>query len=76
MTSRLPTCTARQVLGALQKAGWQVIHVKGSHHRLVHLSHPSLRVTIAVHPGDIPRPLLARILKQADLTEEEFRKLL
>jgi hypothetical protein len=29
-----------------------------------------------MHPGDIARSLLKKIIKDVDLTEEEFRKLL
>lgn len=76
MSPRLPACTARQVLAALQKTGWYVHHSTGSHHILRHPDKPGLRVTVAVHSRDIPRPTLQLILKQAGLSTEEFIQLL
>jgi predicted RNA binding protein YcfA (HicA-like mRNA interferase family) len=32
--------------------------------------------TVPMHPGDIARSLLKKIIKDVGLTEEEFRKLL
>ena len=33
-------------------------------------------IVIPMHDGDIKRPLLKAVIKQAELTEDEFRKLL
>jgi predicted RNA binding protein YcfA (HicA-like mRNA interferase family) len=52
--SRLPQVTARQMLVALQRAGFVTKRVKGSHHYLVHGSDPSRRTTVAMHSGDLP----------------------
>jgi predicted RNA binding protein YcfA (HicA-like mRNA interferase family) len=30
--------------------------------------------TVPMHPGDVARPLLKKIIKDVGLTEEEFRK--
>jgi predicted RNA binding protein YcfA (HicA-like mRNA interferase family) len=76
MTDRLPTCTPRQVLAALQRAGWRVIKIKGSHHRLEHPENPALRITLPLRRGDMPRRTLNSVLKQARISEEEFRALL
>ncbi|HLE24687.1 MAG TPA: type II toxin-antitoxin system HicA family toxin [Thermodesulfobacteriota bacterium] len=50
--------------------------ITGSHARLFHKTRPELRVTIPIHSKDIPKWTLKRILKQADLTVEDFLKLL
>ena len=76
MTPRVPSCTARQILVALQRAGWEINHTVGSHHQLKHPDKPGRKVTIAMHPGDLPRRVLFRILKQADLSQAEFLELL
>ncbi len=76
MSQRLPTCTAKQVLSALQKAGWYIHHTAGSHHLLRHPDKPGHRVLVAFHSRDLPRPTLRLILNQAGLTGEEFRRLL
>jgi predicted RNA binding protein YcfA (HicA-like mRNA interferase family) len=52
--SRLPQVTARQMLAALQRAGFVTKRIKGSHHYLVHQRDPSRRTTVAVHSGDLP----------------------
>ncbi len=73
--SRLPRLTAREVISALCKAGFEVARVRGSHHRL---RHPDGRRTVVpVHAGETVGPgLLARILHDCEITREEFERLL
>ena len=73
--TRLPTVSAQQVLKALQKAGFQISNQRGSHVRLVH---PVIRfkTVVPVHPGDLSRPLLKKIIKQVGMSEAEFREFL
>ncbi len=64
---------AREVLAKLQRAGFVVRRQSGSH---VVLRHADGRQTyVAVHPGDVPSGTMRAILRQAELGEEEFRKL-
>ena len=64
---------AREVLMALQRAGFVIRRQSGSH---VVLRHADGRQTyVAMHTWDVPGGTFRSILKQADLTEEEFRKL-
>lgn len=64
---------AREVLARLQRAGFVAKRQSGSH---VVLRHPDGRQTyVAPHPGDIPSGTFRAILRQARLTEEEFRRL-
>jgi predicted RNA binding protein YcfA (HicA-like mRNA interferase family) len=72
----IPSVKGREVLRALLKGGFYIHHQKGSHARLFHKDKPELRVTLPVHSRDLPESILRRILKQADLTEEEFLTLL
>lgn len=45
----------------------------GSHARYVH---PDGRgVTVPIHPGDVPLPVLRSILRQAEMSEEEWEQL-
>lgn len=69
--SRLPQVTARQMLAALQRAGFTTKRIKGSHHYLVHASDPSRRTTVAVHSGDLPPRNVQDMLKQAKLSRDE-----
>jgi predicted RNA binding protein YcfA (HicA-like mRNA interferase family) len=73
--NRLPTLKGREIIRALEKAGFEVVRQKGSHARM---KHPDGRVvTVPVHAGqDIGRGLLRKILRDADLTREAFRELL
>lgn len=74
--SRFPRLRSRQVLAALQRAGFVVVRSKGSHHFLRHKNDPERQTVIAMHPGDVPEGTLLAVLRQAGLTREEFLRLL
>jgi predicted RNA binding protein YcfA (HicA-like mRNA interferase family) len=76
MSERLPSLTPRQVLSALQRAGFVIHHTTGSHQFLKHPSKPALRVSVPYHRKDLKRGTLRSILRQAGFTPEEFSKLL
>ena len=77
MTKRLPAVKPRQVIRALEKAGFAITRTKGSHYRLVHRDDPSRRTTVALHASeDVPRGTLHDIIEQAGLSPEEFLALL
>ncbi len=64
---------AREALAKFQRAGFVVRRQSGSH---VVLRHPDGRQTyVAMHPGDIPTGTLRAMLKQANLSEDQFRRL-
>lgn len=73
--SRLPAVRPRELVAALERAGFVRHHQKGSH---LYLWYPerSRMTVVPMHPGDVHRGLLRTILKQADLTEAEFLDLL
>ena len=74
---RLPALKAREVIRALQKAGFSIVRTSGSHHRLVHDTDPIRQTTVPVHQGkDIPRGTLRDIISQAGFSVEEFLDLL
>ena len=71
----LPVVNSRQLIGVLEKAGFEIVRQRGSHVRLKH--HDGRVVTIAVHSGhDIGRGLLRKILRDADLSREQFIEML
>ena len=77
MPPKLPVLKPKQVVAALERAGFYMHHQRGSHARLLHRTRLDLHVTVPIHNKDVPPSLLKhRILKQADPTEEEFLKLL
>ena len=73
--SRLPSLNGEQVVRVLGKAGFQVLRQKGSH---VYLKHPDGRTTVVpVHKNEsLGRGLLRKIMQDAELSREDFRKLL
>jgi predicted RNA binding protein YcfA (HicA-like mRNA interferase family) len=73
--SKLPILTGEKIVKTLEKAGFEIIRQRGSH-RL--LRHRDGRTTVVpVHKGsDVDRGLLRKIINDADLTREEFIKLI
>jgi predicted RNA binding protein YcfA (HicA-like mRNA interferase family) len=76
MSRQLPTLKPREVIRALERAGFRLLRVKGSHRYFHHPNHPELLVCVPVHPGDLKRPVLRSILRQADLTVNAFLDLI
>ncbi|MEI1376428.1 type II toxin-antitoxin system HicA family toxin [Nostoc sp. UHCC 0926] len=72
---KLPVLTGKTVINALEKIGFQAVRQKGSH---VQMEREDGRlVTIPVHAGKtIGKVLLRKILRDAELTREEFIALL
>lgn len=65
--------SAREVLAKLLRGGFVETRQTGSHKVL---RHPDGRQTyVAMHPGTLPTGTFRKILKQAGLTEEQFRSL-
>jgi predicted RNA binding protein YcfA (HicA-like mRNA interferase family) len=73
--SRLPALTAREVMRALEKAGFRLIRVTGSHHHFAH-SERRMLVTVPAHGGDVAPGTLRAIIRQSGMTRDEFLKLL
>ena len=64
---------AKEVLQRLQRAGFEIRRQSGSHVVLRHID--GRQTYVAMHTKDIPTGTFRSILKQAGLTEEEFRNL-
>ena len=73
---RLPAIKPREVIRALERAGFFVHRISGSHYVLRHVDNPALRITIAYHHKDLKPKTLRTIIKQAGLTEEKLLDLL
>ena len=69
--NKLPSLTGADMLRALQRAGFVVVRIRGSHH---FVRHPDGRATVvAVHTGENVGPgLLAKMLRDAGVTREEL----
>ena len=73
--SRLPRMAGTKVISALKKAGFFVARIKGAHHFLRHRDGRTL--VVPVLSGEVIRPtLLTKILRDCDLTKEDFEGLL
>jgi predicted RNA binding protein YcfA (HicA-like mRNA interferase family) len=73
--TRLPTLKPRDVIAALQRAGFDVVRVRGSHYQLLNPI-TKRRVTVPHHNRDLTKATLSSILNQADLAAEEFQDFL
>lgn len=73
--SKLPALTGKEIISLLKKAGFVIERQRGSH---VFLKHFDGRATVVpVHAGETIGPgLLAKILRDAEMTREDFQKLL
>jgi predicted RNA binding protein YcfA (HicA-like mRNA interferase family) len=71
----VPAIPGERVVKALERAGFKIARISGSHHVM---RHPEGRgTTVPVHSGrDIPKGTLRGILNDVGLSVEEFRDLL
>jgi len=70
--TRLPIVGFRQMEKVLLRLGFEAVRQKGSH---VFYRHPDGRTTtVPNHPGrDLSRPLIREILREVELTPQEFQ---
>ncbi len=72
---KLPVVKARELFRALKKLGFRVSHFTGGHAQLK--TDNNKRVTVPMHSGkEITPKTLKSILKDAELSVEEFIRLL
>ena len=71
----LPTISGKELIKILEKLGFVVIRVNGSHHRLKHTD--GRITTIPVHSnGDLPKGTLRKIIREdLGLSLDEFVRL-
>ena len=71
----LPRLTAGEAIRALERAGFTLVRQSGSHR--LYRNEAGRRVTVPYHAGKILHPKVLRsILRDAELTPEEFKRLL
>ena len=73
--SQLPTLNAKELVRILKQIGFRAVRQRGSH---LFLQHPDGRTTlVSMHRNeDIGRGLLRQILREIELSPDEFLKLL
>jgi predicted RNA binding protein YcfA (HicA-like mRNA interferase family) len=75
MAPKFANLKPREVVRALERAGFYIHAISGSH---VHLKHPERpgRVTVPYHERfDLPKHIVKSIVRQAGLTNQEFSRL-
>jgi predicted RNA binding protein YcfA (HicA-like mRNA interferase family) len=70
---KLPILRPRQVMAALEKAGFRQVRQRGSQ---IQFKRGNLLVTVPNHPGDLNPQVMRSVLRQAQMTGEEFIALL
>lgn len=75
MSGKLPALTGVEVIQALERGGFSVVRIRGSHH---FLRHTDGRTTVVpVHGGETIGPgLMSKILRDSGMDREQFRGLL
>jgi predicted RNA binding protein YcfA (HicA-like mRNA interferase family) len=73
--TQIPSLSYRRVINALQRAGFVVVRQRGSHIRLQKRTKERiLKLTVPAHIP-IKKTTLAKIIKDANLSIEEFNEL-
>jgi len=68
-----PTLKSSDIAKGLKKAGFQLVRQKGSHARFEH--EDGRATTVPIHAGqDVGRGLLKKILRDIEMSFEEFRR--
>ena len=74
MSRRLSRVTAVEVIKVLERVGFSLARQSGSHK--IYKNREGRRVTVPYHAGKILHPkVLKSILRDADLTMEQFEKM-
>jgi predicted RNA binding protein YcfA (HicA-like mRNA interferase family) len=73
--SRPPALKPRQVVSVLERAGFVVVRIAGSHYQMFN-ERTRRHTTVPLHNRDLPRGTVSAIIQQAGLTRDEFLKLL
>lgn len=71
---KLSPINSKELIGILQKQGFEKVHQKGSH---IRLKHPDgRRTTVPIHSGEkVGVGLLRKILRDAGISRSDFDKL-
>jgi predicted RNA binding protein YcfA (HicA-like mRNA interferase family) len=75
VTPRLPAVAPRKAIRALERCGWELDRVKGSHHVFRHPDHRH-RVVVPMHSRDLAKGTLGQIVDASGVTREEFLRLI
>jgi predicted RNA binding protein YcfA (HicA-like mRNA interferase family) len=74
--TKFPRLSSAKVLKALLSDGFYIHHQTGSHVNLRHETKTHLHIIVPQHSRDLAPKTLVSIISQAEITVDEFRKLL
>ena len=72
---KLQSLTPQKIVKVLEKKGFVLDRVKGSHHIYYNLE-TKRRAVVPIHKRDLPKGTLFEILKQSGISKEELRDIL
>jgi predicted RNA binding protein YcfA (HicA-like mRNA interferase family) len=72
---KLPSPTPEKVIRIPEKKGFILDRVKGSHH-IYYNPLTKKRAIVPLHKRELPKGTLLEILRQADISRDEFAELL
>jgi len=73
MAQRLPVLSGREAVRKFTRSGWSLVRQRGSH---MMMTHPRYRWTLTIpDQRELGPGLLKRLLRQAELTTDEFAAL-
>jgi predicted RNA binding protein YcfA (HicA-like mRNA interferase family) len=68
--------SGRDLVRVLERLGWQLDRIKGSHHIMRHPERPRVTISVPVHGNKtLPIGTLVGILKDAQVDAEQFNRL-
>jgi predicted RNA binding protein YcfA (HicA-like mRNA interferase family) len=72
---KLPSLTPEKIVKVLERKGFALDRIRGSHHIYYH-PEAKRRVVVPFHKKDLPKGTSLEILKQAGISKEELKELL
>jgi predicted RNA binding protein YcfA (HicA-like mRNA interferase family) len=72
VSPRVPALKPRKVIRTFQNAGYILDHIEGSHYYFTHPTDRTIHFSVPHHSGEMKRSTLAKILKRAKISLDEF----
>lgn len=69
--TKTPALTPNDIIRLLEKNGFELKRIKGSHHYYVHTETKKITV-VPMHNKDLPKGTLLAILKQAGIDKQDL----
>ena len=68
---KLPSLAPKKIIKILESRGFVLDRIKGSHHIYYH-PETKKRVVVPLHKKNLPKGTLLEILRQAEISKDEF----